>query len=107
MDKDNFIIVKDGLSDVKIFMDENFFIWLSYVKYPNIPPLRKNFEIREWLVMIDSLKNQKPSFEGEKESPFQNRWEEINNCVASCDDAHLSRKIEKKSTSQAYDFSRR
>lgn len=98
MDEDNFIIVHNGLSDLKIFMDENFCVWSINVNYPYISPLRQKFEIREWLAMIDILKNQKSSFEGEKESPFQNRWEEICDCVASCVVLNETKKAFKKYT---------
>ena len=72
MSKDHYFIYNNGLTDLKVYMDDNFYIWTINLKYPDLAPMRQDYSVNTWLAIIDKLKEAKPI-----RSYFENAWEEI------------------------------
>lgn len=79
LQKENYVIVSNGLTDLKLSMEEDFSIRCLNMNFPDLPDF--DFTSRfyqEFPAIIDQLKTQKPLFF----NSFDNRWEEIKEEVA-------------------------
>lgn len=77
MSKDHFVIVNNGIADLKLYMDDDFNVRAINMNYPDLPPLSYNdmLFVGNLLGIIDYLKNDKTHIE--RESHFVSRWAEI------------------------------
>lgn len=74
LNPEHFIIVNNGLTDLKLQMNDDLKILCTNMNFPDLPPM--NFSSRfydEFQGIIERLKEQKPL----EFNDFKNRWEEI------------------------------
>ena len=72
MSKEHYFIYNNGLTDLKVYMDDDFYIWTINLRFPDTPPMRQEYSVNTWLAIIDKLKETKPI-----RPYFENAWEEI------------------------------
>lgn len=82
IDKDAYIQYNNGLTDLKVYMDEDFHIWSINMHFPDLPPMSFEPSVNHWLGIIDKLKETPPA----RFTWFKNQWEE----VAACSSANVS-----------------
>lgn len=83
MSEDHFVIVNNGLADLKLYMDDNFNIMCLNLNYPDLSPMSYNdmLSISNLLGIIDFLKNDKEHIEIKNQ--FDSRWLEIKTITAT------------------------
>ena len=80
LNPEHYIIVNNGLTDLKLQMNDDLKILCTNMSFPDLPPM--NFSSRfydEFQGIIERLKEQEPlEFDS-----FDNRWEEIKDITLS------------------------
>lgn len=74
---EHFITFNNGLTDLKMYMDDDFNVMCINMRFPDLPPLCYNemLSIQNMLGIIDYLKRDKEHIV--LKDSFQTRWEEI------------------------------
>lgn len=80
LDPDHYIIINNGIADLKLQMNDDLKILCTNMNFPDLPPM--NFTSRfydEFQGIIDCLKEENPL----EFNCFDNRWEEIKDVTLS------------------------
>ena len=76
MDKNNYIDYNNGITTLRITMNNNYEYQVVNLNFPNLKPTNFSQEMSIPVIesIIEDLKEQKPEM---KNTMFKNRWEEI------------------------------
>lgn len=75
MNAENFVIVNNNLTDLKITMDEQLDFLVQNLSFPNSPPMRQELSLDTIVGIIEQLERQPPR--ADYETIFTNEWERI------------------------------